>query len=68
MAWKWKTAPVYPGVELDLGDTSYTPGNNSKDVYRSTELIPNSDYDRINKQTSGNINYIIQVRIISQLI
>lgn len=56
----WKTAPVYPGVELDLGDTSYTPGNNSKDVYRSTELIPNSDYDRINKQTSGNINYIMR--------
>ena len=55
-----KTAPVYPGVELDWGDTSYTPGNNSKDVYRSTELIPNSDYDRINKQTSGNINYIIR--------
>lgn len=60
MAWKWKTAPVYPGVELDLRDTSYTPGNNSKDVYRSTELIPNSDYDRINKQTSGNINYIMR--------
>lgn len=60
MAWKWKTAPVYPGVELDLGDTSYTPGNNSKDVYRSAELIPNSDYDRINKQTSGNINYIMR--------
>lgn len=56
----WKTAPVYPGVELDLGDTSYTPGNNSKDVYRSTELIPNSNYDRINKQTSGNINYIMR--------
>lgn len=60
MVWKWKTALVYPGVELDLGDTSYTPGNNSKDVYRSTELIPNSDYDRINKQTSGNINYIMR--------
>lgn len=60
MAWKWKTAPVYPGVELDLGDTSYTPGNNSKDVYRSTELIPISDYDRINKWTSGNINYIMR--------
>lgn len=59
MTWKWKTAPVYPGVEPDLGDTSYTPGN-SKDVYRSTELIPNSDYDRINKQTSGNINYIMR--------
>ena len=60
MGWEWKTAPVYPEVELDLGDTSYTPGNNSKDVYRSTELIPNSDYDRINKQTSGNINYIMR--------
>lgn len=36
MAWKWKTVPVYPGVKLDSGDTSYTPGNNS-------------DYDRINK-------------------
>lgn len=56
MAWKWKTAPVYPGVELDLGDTSYTPGNNSKDVYRSTELIPNSDYDRIN---SHNVSTLI---------
>ena len=60
MAWKWKTAPVYPGVTLDLGDISYTPGNNSKDVRRSTKLIPNSDYDRINKQTSGNINYIMR--------
>lgn len=60
MAWKWKTAPVYPGVELDLGDTSYTPGTNRKDVYHSTKLIPDSDYDRINKQTSGNINYIMR--------
>lgn len=60
MAWKWKTAPVYPGMELDSGDTSYTSGNNSKDVYRSIELIPNSDYDRINEQTSGNINYIMR--------
>ena len=45
----WKTAPVYPGVKLDLGDTSYTLGNNSKGVYRSAKLIPTSDYDRINK-------------------
>ena len=60
MAWKWKTAPEYPGVELGLGDASYTPGFNSKDVYHSTELIPNSDYDRIYMQTSGNIDYIIR--------
>ena len=58
MGWKWKTAPVYPGVTLDLGDTGYTPGNNSKDLYHSSELIPNSDFDRIDKQTSGNIDYI----------
>lgn len=49
MAWKWKIAPVYPGVELDLIDTRYTPGNNRKYVYYSTELIPNSNYVRINK-------------------
>lgn len=61
MAWKWKTAPVYlGGAVLDLGDTSYIPGTNIKGVYYSTELIPDSDYDRIYKQTSGNINYIIR--------
>lgn len=56
----WKTAPVYPGVSLDLGDTGYTPGTNSKYVYYSNKLIPDSDYDRINEQTSGNIEYIIR--------
>ena len=60
MGWEWETAPVYPGVELDLGDTYYIPSNNAKGIYHYTELIPNSDYDRINKQTSGNINYIIR--------
>lgn len=56
----WKTVPVYPGVTLYLGDTEYTPGNNSKDMYYSRKLIPDSDFYRINKQTSGNQNYILR--------
>lgn len=51
MADKWKTTPVYPGVTLDLGDTNYTPGTESKGLYHSTELIPNKDFNRISKQT-----------------
>lgn len=60
MGWKWKTAPVYPGVTLNLGDTYYTPGTNKKGMYHSAQLIldSNNAYQRINKQTSGNINYI----------
>ncbi len=60
MKWKWKTAPVYQGASFDLGDTYYIPGINKKGMYHSTKLILDSDdaYDRINKQTSGNINYI----------
>lgn len=60
MGWKWKTAPVYPGVPFDLGDTYYNPSTNRKGMYHSTKLILDSDnaYDRINKQTSGNIDYI----------
>lgn len=61
MAWKWKTAPVYPGVSFDLGnDTNYTPGTNSRNMYYNLDLIPDSDYDRINEQTSGNIRYLIR--------
>lgn len=56
----WKTAPVYPGAPLDLGDFEYTPGNNSKSLYYSTKLIPDSDFYRINKQTSGNTDYILR--------
>lgn len=56
----WKTVPVYPGVTLDLGGTAYTPGNNSKDMYYSKKLIPDSDFYRIKKQTSGNQNYILR--------
>lgn len=60
MTWKWKTAPVYQGVSLDLGDTYYNPSTNRKGMYHSTKLIADSDnaYDRINTQTSGNIDYI----------
>ena len=60
MAYKWKTAPVYPGVPLSLGDTEYIPGNNSKGIYYSRQLIPDSDFYRINKQTSGNQGYILR--------
>ena len=60
MAWKWKTAPVYLGVPLDLGDTYYNPSTNRKGMFYSTKLISDSDnaYDRINEQTSENIDYI----------
>ncbi len=61
MAQKWKTAPVYPGVPLSLGDTEYIPGNNSKGIYYSRQLIPDSDFYRINKQTSGNQDYILRL-------
>ncbi len=56
----WRTTPVYPGVELDLGDTSYTPATKEKDLYHSNELIPIRDFNRIKEQTQGNQNYIIR--------
>ena len=60
MVQKWKTAPVYLGVPFDLGDTYYYPSTNRKGMYHSTKLIldSNNAYDRIYKQTSGNIDYI----------
>lgn len=60
MGWKWRTTPVYPGVDLDLVDTSYTPSTKEKDVYHSRELIPDRDSNRIKEQTQGNQNYIIR--------
>ena len=60
MAWKWKTTPVYPGVDLDLVDTSYTPGTKEKGLYHLNELIPDKDFNRIKEQTQGNQNYIIR--------
>lgn len=57
--WKWKIEPVYRGVPLDLVDTYYNPSTNRKGMYHSTKLILDDNaYDRIDKQTSGNIDYI----------
>ena len=58
MTWKWKIEPVYLGVPLDLGDTYYNPSTNRKGMFHSTKLIGDNAYDRINEQTSGNIDYI----------
>ena len=60
MGWKWKTAPVYPGVTLNLGDTYYRPGIRGKGVIYSGDLIPDEDINRIKEQTQGNQNYIIR--------
>lgn len=60
MGWEWKTAPVYPGVKLDLVDTYYIPGNNERGMYSSNKLIPEEDLNRINHQTQGNQNYILR--------
>lgn len=60
MGWKWRTTPVYPGVELDLGDISYIPSTKGKYLYHSNELIPDKDFNRIKEQTQGNQNYIIR--------
>lgn len=62
MAWKWKTAPVYPGVTLDLGDRYYTPGTRESGIFYSQNLIPDEDINRINKQTgsSANTNYLLR--------
>lgn len=40
MGWKWKTAPVYPEVTFDLGDTYYNPSTNRKGMYHSTTGKP----------------------------
>lgn len=60
MGWKWRTTPVYPGVDLNLVDTSYTPGTKKKDVYHARKLIPDRDFIKIKEQTQGNQNYIIR--------
>lgn len=58
----WKTAPVYPGVPLELGDRYYTPGTKDNGVIYSKDLIPDEDINRINKQTgdSDNANYLLR--------
>ena len=49
MAWKWKTAQVYPGVPLELGDRYYTPGTEDNGTIYSKDLISREDLNRINK-------------------
>ena len=58
----WKTAPVYPGVPLELGDRYYTPGTEDNGIIYSKDLIPREDINRINKQTGGsaNANYLLR--------
>ena len=66
MAYKWKPAPVYPGVPLDLGDRYYTPGTEDTGVIYSSKLIPREDINRINKQAGGSANANYLIRPISQ--
>ena len=60
MGWKWRTTPVYPGVDLDLGDRYYTPGTRESGIVYSQNLIPDEDINRIKEQTQGNQNYILR--------
>lgn len=62
MAWKWKTAPVYPGVTLYLGDRYYTPGTRESGIVYSKNLISDEDINRIDKQTGSpaNTNYLLR--------
>lgn len=60
MVWKWKTAPVYPGATLELGDRYYTPGTEDNGIIYSKDLIPREDINRINKQTGGSANYLLR--------
>ena len=60
MGWKWRTTPVYPGVDLDLGDRYYIPGTGEDGIVYSQNLIPDEDINRIKEQTQGNQNYILR--------
>ena len=60
MGWKWRTTPVYPGVDLDLGDRYYIPGTRESGIVYSQSLIPDEDINRIKEQTQGNQNYILR--------
>lgn len=60
MGWKWRTTPVYSGVDLDLGDRYYIPGTGESGIVYSENLIPDEDINRIKEQTQGNQNYILR--------
>lgn len=51
----WKTAPVYPGVDImTTKDTSYTPGTGQKIVHPASFKDNRKDFTRVDKQTQEN--------------
>lgn len=51
----WKTAPVYPGVDIMITkDTSYTPGTGQKIVHPAPFKDNGKDFTRVDKQTQEN--------------
>lgn len=51
----WKTAPVYPGVDImTTEDTSYTPGTGQKIVHPVPSKDNGKDFTRVDRQTQEN--------------
>lgn len=51
----WKTAPVYPGVDImTTKDTSYTPGTGQRIVHPAPFKDNGKDFTRVDKQTQEN--------------
>ena len=51
----WKTAPVYPGVNIMTSeDTNYTPGTGQKIVNSAPFKDNGKDFTRVDKQTQEN--------------
>lgn len=51
----WKTAPVYPGVDImTTEDTSYTPGTGQKIVHPAPFKDNKKDFTRVDRQTQEN--------------
>ena len=51
----WKTAPVYPGVNIMTSeDTNYTPGTEQKIVNSAPFKDNGKDFTRVDKQTQEN--------------
>lgn len=51
----WKTAPVYPGVNImTTEDTSYTPGTGQKIVHPAPFKDNKKDFTRVDRQTQEN--------------
>lgn len=45
----WKTAPVYPGAWLYVGDRSYEPGTKTVGLIYDNTVISEEDINRINE-------------------